>query len=39
MGFSALTVLLAVLGKMPAYQNRLEVLIGDVLDSWHLPWS
>lgn len=39
MGFSALTVLLAILGKMLAYQNRLEVLIGCVLNSWHLPWS
>ena len=39
MGFSALTVLLAILGKVPAYQNRLDVLIRYVLNSWHLPWS
>ncbi len=39
MGFSALTVLLAVIGKSTVYWNWLEVLIADVLDSWHLPWS
>ena len=38
MGFIALTVLLAILGKTSVYQNWLEVLIGDVLNSWHLPW-
>jgi hypothetical protein len=38
MGFFALTLLLAVLGKTPVHQNWFEVLIGDLLDSWYLPW-
>ena len=39
MGFAMLTVILAVLGKTAVYRTWFEVLIGDVLNSWHLPWS